>query len=454
MSNVRPEPAPTTWMIDEHSTFLSMSPTLAFWTLRILPRIGSSAWNSESRADLAVPSAESPSTMNSSLRSTSADRQSASLAGSALDSSAFLRRWVSRCCRAMMRVRLALDDLLHDEPGLGLLRRLGGRQERLELAGDHLVDQAGDRRGAEHLLRLALELRLGETHGDDGGHALQDVVLDDVVVGLLELAAGAQHLVERLGEAPLEPLHVRAALGRRDDVDERAHLGVVAGAPSQGDVDREVAGDLLRRHVALVVEQRHGLGERVLALQPHDVGDRLVGGQELAELGDAAVVAERLGLDLLTALVADDELETGHEERGLTGAHDQLVVAVRGALDEDLGVGPVADARAADALLDLAELAQLVAGDEVGGVAVTGELPWRAAAERHRPGGAVLVDLDVEARGQRVDDGGAHAVQPAGGDVGAAAELAAGVQLGEHDLDAGQAGLLLRRRPGCPGRRR
>ena len=68
---MRPEPAPITWMIAAHSAFLSMSAADAFCTLRILPRIGSSAWNSESRASLAVPSALSPSTMNSSLRSTS-----------------------------------------------------------------------------------------------------------------------------------------------------------------------------------------------------------------------------------------------------------------------------------------------------------------------------------------------------------------------------------------------
>jgi hypothetical protein len=42
-----------------------MSLIEAFWTLRILPRIGSSAWKSLERASLAVPSAESPSTMNS-----------------------------------------------------------------------------------------------------------------------------------------------------------------------------------------------------------------------------------------------------------------------------------------------------------------------------------------------------------------------------------------------------
>ena len=91
-------------MIEAHSVFFSMSPTEAFWTLRILPRIGSSAWNSELRASLAVPSAESPSTMKSSVLSLSAARQSASLEGSAEDSSAFLRRWVSLCWRAAIRV--------------------------------------------------------------------------------------------------------------------------------------------------------------------------------------------------------------------------------------------------------------------------------------------------------------------------------------------------------------
>src|SRR2546430_2082486 len=49
-SKEAPEPAPSTWMMAAHSAFLSMSATEAFCTLRILPRIGSSAWNSELRA--------------------------------------------------------------------------------------------------------------------------------------------------------------------------------------------------------------------------------------------------------------------------------------------------------------------------------------------------------------------------------------------------------------------
>ncbi len=46
---------------------------------------------------------------------------------------------------------------------------------------------------------------------------------------------------------------------------------------------------------------------------------------------------------------------------------------------------------------------------------------------------------DVEPGGQRVDDRGADAVQATGDLVAAAAELAAGVQLGEHELDGADA---------------
>ncbi len=62
-------------------------------------------------ASLAVPSALSPSTMNSSERSTSSDRQSASFAGSAEVSRAFLRREISFCLRADMRARISATTL-------------------------------------------------------------------------------------------------------------------------------------------------------------------------------------------------------------------------------------------------------------------------------------------------------------------------------------------------------
>ena len=56
---------------------------------------------------------------------------------------------------------------------------------------------------------------------------------------------------------------------------------------------------------------------------------------------------------------------------------------------------------------------------------------------------AVARRLDVQPLGQRVDDADADAVQAAGDLVAAAAELAAGVEHGVHDLEGVLAGLLL-----------
>jgi hypothetical protein len=50
-----------------------------------------------------------------------------------------------------------------------------------ELLLDDLGDDGAHRRGAEDLLGLALELRLGQAHRDDRGQPGEDVVLVDLV---------------------------------------------------------------------------------------------------------------------------------------------------------------------------------------------------------------------------------------------------------------------------------
>ncbi len=159
---------------------------------------------------------------------------------------------------------------------------------------------------------------------------------------------------------------------------------------------------------------------------------------------DAAVVAELLLDRLRAAQVADHELEAGHDERRLAGPGDQLVVVERRVLGEDLPVRPEPDPGAGDALLHPGALAgQPGLRREVRRGALPGEDAGVAALEGHPLDRRGPLDVDVEPGGQRVDDRRADAVQPAGGDVRAAAELAAGVQLGEDHLDAGQAGLGL-----------
>ena len=386
--------------------------------------------------------------MKSSVRSVSVLRQSKSLAGSAEDSSAFFAPLVLLVLAGREPGLRRACDLLHQQLGLGLLGPLGGGEERLELGGHDLAHDAPRGRCAEDLLGLALELRLGEPHGHHRGETLLHVVLDDVGVGGLEHLGGAHGVVEGLGQRGLEPADVGAALGRRDHVDERAQLGVVRRVPPHRDVDGELALDLLRRHVPLVVEQRHRLGEGVGALQAQDVGHRLAVGEELDELRDAAVVAELLLHHLRGALVADDELEARDDVRRLPGAADQAVHLEAGVLGEDLPVRPEADPGAGPALrhpLALAGQAGLRGERRAGPVTVedAGHTPLEGQALlRRRP-----VDVDVHPGGQRVDHGQADAVQAAGGDVGPAAELAAGVQLGRNDLDARQArlGLLVGR---------
>src|SRR5437899_8790510 len=113
---------------------------------------------------------------------------------------------------------------------------------------------------------------------------------------------------------------MRAALGRRDDVDERTYDSVVARAPAQCDVDGQLTLDLSRCHVTLLVKHWHRLVEMAHALEPQDVVDRGVRGEELAELGDAAREVERLlvhGWPIDPTLVTHDDGEAWDEKRGL-----------------------------------------------------------------------------------------------------------------------------------------
>ena len=115
-------------------------------------------------------------------------------------------------------------------------------------------------------------------------------------------------------------------------------------------------------------------------------------------------------------------------------------------------VGHLPEARRERVELIVERLEDVLVGHERhGGARVVGLL---AAHPRELRGGrAALVglavepaldgDLHQEAARQRVDHGGADAVEAARDLVAAAAELAAGVEGGEHGLDTGEPGLLV-----------
>src|SRR5207237_1226995 len=100
----------------------------AFCTLRILPRSGRIAWKLRSRPCLAEPPAESPSTRYSSVSFGSLTLQSASLPGSRPPSSPLFLRTNSRALRAASRARAALTALaMIVRATLGLLSKKSPR---------------------------------------------------------------------------------------------------------------------------------------------------------------------------------------------------------------------------------------------------------------------------------------------------------------------------------------
>src|SRR3978361_1117657 len=87
----------------------------------ILPRSGRIPWSIESRPDLALPPAESPSTMYNSEDAGSVERQSASLPGRPPISHAPLPRPKSRARRAAERAwedEMALEMIVFASAGL------------------------------------------------------------------------------------------------------------------------------------------------------------------------------------------------------------------------------------------------------------------------------------------------------------------------------------------------
>ena len=164
------------------SVFFSILSMRARSTLRILPRMGRIAW--VPRVARAIRGAAGGVALDDEQLALAriaagavgqlVGHARARQAGLAPDDLAGLPGGHPRLGR-----RLAL---LHDLVGLGgvLLEPLG----QLLVGGP--LDQRAHRDVAELGLGLALELRLAQLHGDDGGEALADVLAEEVVVLLLQ----------------------------------------------------------------------------------------------------------------------------------------------------------------------------------------------------------------------------------------------------------------------------
>ena len=110
--------------------------------LRILPRSGMTAWNSRSRACLAEPPAESPSTRKSSVRARSWEVQSASLPGSAGPVVTFLR---TTCFEARIRAwapAMAISAMRSPASGCCPSHRLNASFTTPETNAAHSLDES------------------------------------------------------------------------------------------------------------------------------------------------------------------------------------------------------------------------------------------------------------------------------------------------------------------------
>ena len=261
-------------------------------------------------------------------------------------------------------------------------------------------------------LRLPFELRLREPHRDDRGEAFAHVVALERRLLRLQQTAILRVPVDGVGERALEALGVHAALGRRDPVGERVQPFVVAGVPLPRDLD-----------VAVGLRCRE---------RPDVADQRFLARVEVAhEVDDAGLVVERLLVLVTGPLVVEADGEARVQERHhLEAFHDRG----RAELDllEHVGIGPERDGGAGVTALRLRDRPQLPlrhAGIDLGALLLRRvDLPV---------GVAVAVDLEHEARRERIDHRDADAVQAARDLVPTVAELAARVQRRHHDLGRG-----------------
>ena len=271
----------------------------------------------------------------------------------------------------------------------------------------HGLDQRAHVAVAELGLGLALELGFLQLDRDNRGQALAAVVARKRLIVFLDEVILAAVVVEHAGERGLESGFMGAALGgidvvRKRDEGFRVRVGVLHG-------------DL--GHAAFAA-----------ALHVDDVlVDRGLGAVEvLDELADAALVMHDVLAHFLVALVAQGDLDARVQERLIAQALFKHVVFKFGGF-EDLGVGLETDSRA--------------------GLAFKRHrfhlLDRHAALKAHSVLFVTVAYLGFHPHGQGVYDRRTDAVQAAGNLVAIAAEFAACMQHGQHDLEGRNAHLRM-----------
>lgn len=261
-------------------------------------------------------------------------------------------------------------------------------------------DEAGGLARGQPLLGLAGELRVGHLQAEHEGDPVPHVFRRQLDAARQQVAEVAE-LAQRIGQARTQAVDVGAVLRGRDQVDVAFLHQLAFRHPGRGPVDD--LGVLLQAAREQVGRQHLVLGHlalEVVAQAVLEVPAVLLAGGLVVQLDGQARTQHRLG--------AQQMAQRAHVELGRV---------------EVLRIGPEAQARAGILLADGADHFQLG-----GGVAV---------AELHAVLAAFALDEQLDLGRQRIDHAHAHAMQAAGEGVVAVAELAAGMQPGQDQLDTG-----------------
>ena len=286
----------------------------------------------------------------------------------------------------------------------------------LEVLGEAFVaqraDDAFDLGGEEFDLGLGFELGVGVFDRDDGGEAFADVIAGDLGVLVLEEVVALGESVDGAGERAAEAGEVGAAIRVMDGVGVAEDLVVVGVVVLEDDLDVDLDGFFIEGGCHFFMDTNRDGVKGLLALV-----------ELFHELDDAVLVEESLGGGDGWALVGETDFEAAVEEGEFAETLGDGGGDEDGGLFKDLGVGLEGDE-----------------GAGAGGLADDVEFfDGLAALEFHVVDVAALGDLDLEPFGDGVDALGADAVGAAGEFVSTLAILAAGVEGGEHHLDAGYA---------------
>ena len=298
------------------------------------------------------------------------------------------------------RPRPRRGQALLDNP----LRRPGVLFQKVaQRLADYRLDDPLDLGVHQLHLGLGLELGIGVFDADDGRQPLPHVLAGEILIALLQQAVLPGVIVDDPGDGRPQPRQVGPAVHRVDGVGEGVDglgvpLGVLEGGFHLHTVDLLLHVDGLVEHAPVAVQVEDEGADPPLEVEGHLAGEGLL------------------------PLVHQPDGDAPGEESHLPEALGQGLEAVVHPLEDGR---VVAEGNGRSGPLGLAH--HLYGSDR--------DAPLVALAVEL----AVALDLGHQPFGKGVDGGDADAVEAAGDLVAAAAELAAGVQRGHHQLQGGDA---------------